>query len=254
MRCDPQAVKACIDFVDITPLPVTYICNVTKGASPVESILLFVQIVFINVLLSGDNAIVIAMASQHLPPSQRKRAIFWGSTAAVLLRCVLTLVAITLLKIPYLQAAGAVLLFIIAVKLLRDAHEGEGHPSGVRKAASLAGAIQTIVAADFVMSLDNVLAIAAIAEGEPLMMLLGIGLSIPMIVWGSQLLGAALRKFPPLVYIGAGLLGYAAGKMLIQDPGLNGLLFHGSATVAEAIPLLSIPFVIVLSLLGRRSV
>ncbi|WP_028561639.1 TerC family protein [Paenibacillus pinihumi] len=218
-----------------------------------ESLVLFIQIVFINVLLSGDNAIVIAMASQHLPPAERKRAIFWGAAAAVGLRCVLTLVAISLLKIPYLQAAGAVLLFIIAVKLLRDAQEGGGHPSGIRKAVSLGTAVQTIVAADFVMSLDNVLAIAAIAEGQPLLILLGIGLSIPMIIWGSQLLGAVLRKFPPLIYIGAGLLGYAAGKMLVHDPGLNHILFHSSHTAAEAIPLLSIPFVIVLSLLKRRT-
>ncbi|MFC3344099.1 TerC family protein [Paenibacillus abyssi] len=212
---------------------------------------IFFQIVFINVLLSGDNAIVIAMASQHLPPIQRKKAIFWGAAAAVGLRCVLTLVAISLLQVPYLQAAGALLLFVIAVKLLRDAQDGTGHPQ-VRSSASLGSAIRTIVAADFVMSLDNVLAIAAVAEGEPLLIVLGIGLSIPMIIWGSQLLGAALRKFPPLIYFGAGLLGYAAGKMLVHDPALDMLFLHGSSTASEAIPLISIPFVIAVSLLRRR--
>ncbi|XEC96842.1 TerC family protein [Paenibacillus tarimensis] len=216
-----------------------------------ESLLIFMEIVFINILLSGDNAIVIAMASQHLPPKQRKRAIFWGAIAAVGLRCLLTLIAISLLKVPYLQAAGALLLFMIAVKLLRDAQLGDDHMN-VRRAASLGSAVQTIIAADFIMSLDNVLAIAAVAEGEPLLMLLGIGLSIPMIIWGSQLLGAVLKKFPPLVYLGAALLGFAAGKMLVHDPGLDKLLFHGSPTAAEAIPIIAIPFVIALSWLRRN--
>ncbi|RXZ77137.1 TerC family protein [Paenibacillaceae bacterium] len=215
-----------------------------------ENLILFTQIVFINILLSGDNAIVIAMASQHLPPRARKRAIFWGAAAAVALRCLLTLAAITLLKIPFLQAIGAILLYIIAVKLLRDADTGADY-SGIRKAATLATAIWTIVVADFVMSLDNVLAIAAIAEGEPILILLGIGLSIPMIIWGSQILGNLLHKYPVLVYLGAGLLGYAAGKMLVHDPALTGLLDNPVFPFAVAIPVLSIPLVIAISKLRR---
>ncbi|GBF75447.1 hypothetical protein PA598K_03859 [Paenibacillus sp. 598K] len=215
-----------------------------------ESLIIFVQIMFINLLLSGDNALVIAMASQHLPARERKRAILWGTFCAIGLRCAMTLVAISLLQIPYLQAAGAILLFIIAVQLLLGTEHG-GERQG-QVSATLAGAVWTIVAADFVMSLDNVLAIAAVAEGEALLILLGIALSIPIIIWGSQLLSGALRRLPSLVYLGAGLLGYAAGKMLVHDPGLDRLLFHGSETALQAIPLISIPFVISLALLWRR--
>ncbi|WP_181438809.1 TerC family protein [Paenibacillus sambharensis] len=217
-----------------------------------DSLLIFVQIMLINILLSGDNAVVIAMASQHLPPRQRQRAIWWGAAAAVGLRCVLTLVAVTLLQVPYLQAAGAVLLFMIAVKLLLDSGSGEGGHA-VRKSDTLVMAVWTIVAADFVMSLDNVLAIAAVAEGDPVLIMLGIVLSIPLIIWGSQLIGSMLARMPQLIYLGAGLLGFAGGKMLVHDRGLQDVLFHGSRTAAEAIPLLSVPLVIVLYLLCRRA-
>ncbi|ACT02550.1 TerC family protein [Paenibacillus sp. JDR-2] len=220
-----------------------------------DSVLTFLQIVLINLLLSGDNAVVIAMASQQLPPKERKRAVWWGALAAVGLRCLLTLAAISLLQIPYLQAIGSLLLLYIAAKLLSDAgQEGEGDlhmPS--RKSKSLSQAVRTIVAADFIMSLDNVLAIAAVADGDTVLILLGIALSIPMIIWGSQILGTLLHKFPPLVYIGAGLLGYAAGGMLVHDPGMDALLFNGSRTAAEAIPLLCIPFVVIIGLLKRRT-
>lgn len=216
-----------------------------------DSVFIFLQIVLINVLLSGDNAIVIAMASGQLPPHQRKRAIWWGTLAAVGLRILITLVAIKLLQIPYLQAAGALLLLYIAVKLLADA--GSGHEGqAVKRAGTLGQAIWTIVAADFIMSLDNVLAIAAVADGDLVLILLGIAISIPMIIWGSQMLGALLQKLPALSYIGAALLGYAAGDMLMHDPGLNSLLFHGSKVLAEAIPLLCIPLVIALATVRRK--
>ncbi|WP_246070638.1 TerC family protein [Paenibacillus kobensis] len=218
-----------------------------------DSLLVFMQIVLINMLLSGDNAVVIAMASNGLPPAQRKRAVWWGSAVAVVLRCVLTAVAVALLQIPFLQAVGAMLLGLIAVKLFRDAYNGEeagGALASPRK-ATLVAAIQTIVAADFIMSLDNVLAIAAIADGEPVLLVLGIVASIPIIIWGSHFVGALLRKFPPLVYVGAALLGYAAGEMLVSDPGLNDWLFHGSSAVHEAIPLFCVPAVIIAGLLSR---
>ncbi|WP_424768265.1 TerC family protein [Paenibacillus sp. sgz302251] len=218
-----------------------------------DSIFIFIQIVLINVLLSGDNAIVIAMASSQLPPEQRKRAIWWGALAAVGLRCILTVVAISLLEIPYLQAAGALLLFYIAVKLLTEAGEQPG-AHHVKKAKTIGQAIWTIVVADFVMSLDNVLAIAAVANGDMALILLGIALSIPMIIWGSQLLGSLLQRLPALSYIGAALLAYAAGEMLMHDPGFNQLLFQGSKTLAEAIPLLCVPLVIVIAILRKKAV
>ncbi|MFC4778494.1 TerC family protein [Paenibacillus sp. GCM10023252] len=217
-----------------------------------DNLLLFLQILLINVLLSGDNAIVIAMASQQLPPEQRKRAVWWGAAAAVGLRCLLTLAAISLLQVPYLQAVGAVLLLYIAVKLLADAGVGDSSHI-VGKPRSLSHAVRTIIAADFIMSLDNVLAIAAVAEGEPVLILLGIGLSIPMIIWGSQMLGVLLGRFPFFIYIGAGLLGYAAGEMLVSDPGLHRLILHGWEPWFDAIPLLGIPFVIIAGLLKRRN-
>ncbi|MFD0715111.1 TerC family protein [Paenibacillus sp. GCM10027626] len=219
-----------------------------------ESLFVFMQIVFINVLLSGDNAVVIAMASQQLPQEQRRKAIWWGAGAAVGLRCVLTLVAISLLKIPYLQAAGSLLLFIIAIKLIMDASgpQAETRGENATRSYTVQQAIRTIIAADFIMSLDNVLAIAAVAKGEPIMMLLGIAISIPMIIWGSQMLSRLLQKFPSLVYLGGGLLGYAAGGMLINDPGIVRLLAPYLPTLKEAVPLLCIPFVIIVALLRLR--
>ncbi|WP_211231473.1 TerC family protein [Paenibacillus harenae] len=216
-----------------------------------DSVIIFIQIILINVLLSGDNAIVIAMASSHLPREQRKKAVWWGALAAVALRCALTVAAISLLQVPYLQAIGALLLFYIAVKLLADAGGHSGRQS-VKKAQTIGQAIWTIVVADFVMSLDNVLAIAAVAEGDIVLILLGIALSIPMIIWGSHLLGSLLQRFPALSYIGAALLAYAAGEMLMNDPGLDKLLFHSSKTLAEAIPLLSVPLVIALAIIKRK--
>lgn len=218
-----------------------------------DGIFIFIEIILINVLLSGDNAIVIAMASQKLPPNQRKRAVWWGAFAAVGLRCLLTLIAIKLLQIPYLQAIGALLLFFIAVKLLADAG-GQHDMHTIRKANTIGQAIWTIVVADFIMSLDNVLAIAAVANGDPILIMLGIALSIPMIIWGSQMLGTLLHKFPALSYIGAALLAYAAGEMLMHDPGLDKLLFHGSKTLAEAIPLLCIPLVIALAVMRKKPI
>ena len=216
----------------------------------VDSILIFIEIVLINVLLSGDNAIVIAMASQHLPPKQRKLAMWWGAFAAVALRCVLTIGALQLLQIPFLQAFGALLLLYIAVKLLpMSSSHSEMH---VTRSRSLRQAVWTIFAADFVMSLDNVLAIAAVAGGDVVLIVLGIALSIPMIIWGSQLLGALLRKFPLLTYIGAALLAYTAGDMFMHDRGLNELLFHNSKALADLIPLLCIPLVIAISVMRRK--
>lgn len=218
-----------------------------------DSVLIFLQIALINVLLSGDNAIVIAMASQHLPSKQRQKAIWWGAFTAIVLRCLLTVVALQLLQIPYLQAVGAILLLYIAIKLLRDAGTvPDAHQ--VKRTSTLGHAIWTIVTADFIMSLDNVLAIAAVAGGDLVLILLGIALSIPMIIWGSQLLGSLLSKFPALAYIGAGLLAFAAGEMLMKDPGLHAAVFHGNQTLDQLIPLLCVPFVVILAILKKRAV
>lgn len=176
-------------------------------------LLLFLQIMLINIVLSGDNAVVIALASKNLPLNQRKQAIWWGAFGAIGLRVVLTVVAVYILEVPFIQTIGSLLLLWIAVKLLID-EEGE---TNVREASTLGKAILTIIVADFVMSLDNVLAIAAKAEGQIGVIILGIGLSVPIIIWGSTMVVNLLKRFPILVYLGAGILGYTAGEMFIAD-------------------------------------
>ncbi|KPV61194.1 membrane protein [Paenibacillus sp. A3] len=175
--------------------------------------ILFLQIMLINIVLSGDNAVVIALASKNLPLHQRKQAIWWGAFGAIALRVVLTVIAVYILKVPFIQALGSVLLLWIAIKLLID----EEDHSDVKQAATLGKAVSTIILADFVMSLDNVLAIAAKAKGEVGVIILGIGLSIPIIVWGSTLVVNLLKRYPIFVYLGAGILGYTAGEMFIAD-------------------------------------
>jgi YjbE family integral membrane protein len=167
----------------------------------------------INIVLSGDNAVVIALASKNLPIEQRKKAIWWGAFGAIALRLVLTIVAVQLLDLPYIQAGGSLLLLWIAIKLLTD-DEGE---TQIREASTLGKAIWTIILADFVMSLDNVLAIAAKADNNILVIILGIGLSIPIIIWGSTLVMKLLHKYPIFVYLGAGILGYTAGEMFVKE-------------------------------------
>jgi YjbE family integral membrane protein len=181
---------------------------------------LFIQIMIINIVLSGDNAVVIAMASRKLPPAQRNKAIWWGAFGAIGLRVVLTVVAVLLLTIPYIQALGSILLLYIAVKLLID---DEGH-ADIREASTLSKAIRTIIMADFIMSLDNVLAIAAKAENDYAVIILGIGLSVPIIIWGSTMVMKLLHRFPIMVYLGAGILGYTGGEMLVKDPMMVELL------------------------------
>ncbi|EES72459.1 TerC family protein [Paenibacillus sp. MB22_1] len=197
-----------------------------------EHLLLLSEILIINLVLSGDNAVVIAMASKNLPLKQRKRAVWWGALGAVLLRCVLTWVAVLLLKIPFIHAAGGVLLAAIAVKLLLPQEEH----SRVAGASSLWKAVQTILAADFIMSLDNVLAIAALAEGDVSILVIGIAISIPIVVWGSNLIADWLQRLPLLVYAGAGILGYTAGEMLLQDPQLGPALAAAAPALARVVP------------------
>ena len=177
------------------------------------------SIIFTNIILSGDNAVVIALASRNLPPEQQKKAIFWGSAAAIILRVVLTITAVQLLSMPYLKLVGAILLVYIGVQLLtegddEDEMDGQSH---------IWGAIRTILIADLVMSLDNVVAVAAAAQKGPeearlLLLVIGLGLSIPLIIFGSTLLLKVMERFPIIITIGAALLGYLAGSMVVEDP------------------------------------
>jgi YjbE family integral membrane protein len=211
-------------------------------------ILLFLQIMLINLVLSGDNAIVIALASRNLPKEDRRRAIWWGAFGAVMLRIALTVIAVTLLGMPYIKIGGGLLLLYIAVKLLMD---GGGH-NEVREAATLPKAVVIIIAADFIMSLDNVLAVAAAADNNFNAVIIGIALSIPLIIWGSSLVTRLLQRFPILVQIGAAILGYTAGEMLVTDKVLAPLLVP-EGSVVTYLPYVLAVFVIVVGLLLARS-
>jgi YjbE family integral membrane protein len=176
------------------------------------------QIIGVNIVLSGDNAVVIALAARSLPPEQQKKAVAWGSGAAVVMRIVLTVVAVKLLALPYLKLVGAVLLLWIALQLLlpEDEHEGEAKASG-----NLAAAIKTILIADLVMSLDNVIAVAAAAKGSMVLLIAGLAISIPLVVFASTLLLTLMGRFPIIITIGAALLGWVAGEMAISDPAVK---------------------------------
>ena len=175
------------------------------------------SIIIINIVISGDNAVVIAMATLRLEPKQRKKAIFWGTFGAVGLRVALTAIAAVLLTVPYIQAVGGLLLTWIAVKLLAEDESGEDKEAP----GSMAEAIRTIIIADFLMSLDNVLAVAGASGGNLPLLIIGLILSIPLVVWGSTFLSQLMRKWPWLVGLGAGLLGFTAGEMLLKEPYLK---------------------------------
>ena len=187
-----------------------------------------VQIMLVNVVLSGDNAVVIALAARNLPAHHKRQAVLWGSGGAIVLRVLLTIVAVQLLKIPCLQALGGLLLVWIAIQLLVDGGEGEGaHPAD----QGLVGAVKTILIADVVMSLDNTLAIAGVARGDWTLLIAGLGLSIPLIVLGSTLIMKIMGRFPIVVYLGAALIAWTAGEMIDSDLAVQPYLpasFHGS--------------------------
>jgi YjbE family integral membrane protein len=177
------------------------------------------KIIWVNILLSGDNAVVIAMAARSLPAAQRNKAIIAGSAAAIVLRVLLTVFAVQLLQFPYLKVIGALLLFWIGVQLLLPEDE---HEDGIRSSEHLWAAIRTILVADLVMSVDNVLAVAAAADSGPaesrlLLLIVGLGLSIPLIIFGSQLLLGVMSRYPVIITLGAALLGFVAGEMLVSD-------------------------------------
>ena len=173
------------------------------------------QIILINIVLSGDNAVVIALAARSLPPRQQKQAILWGSGAAVVMRIMLTIVAVELLRLPFLKIAGGLLLLWIAVQLMLPEEEGEG---GSSAGIGFWAAMRTILIADLVMSLDNVIAVAAAAKGSLTLLVLGLAISIPLVIFGSTLLLKVMERYPIIITIGAALLGWVAGEMFITDP------------------------------------
>ena len=168
------------------------------------------KIIGVNIVLSGDNAVVIALAARGLPPHQQKKAIFWGSGAAIILRIVLTIFAVKLLALPWLKIIGALLLFWIGIKLLVPEDEDD---DGIKSHGHLGAAIKTILIADLVMSVDNVIAVAAAAKDDILLLTLGLAISIPLIIFASTLLLKLMDRFPIIITIGAALIGWVAGEM-----------------------------------------
>jgi YjbE family integral membrane protein len=175
------------------------------------------KIIGVNLILSGDNAVVIALAARSLPQRQQKAAVLWGSGAAVLMRIVLTIFAVALLTLPWLKLIGSLLLFWIGIKLLIPEDEGEN----VSASDNLIAAIKTILIADLVMSIDNVIAVAAAAQGSYTLLILGLAISIPLVIFGSTLLLHLMERWPVIITIGGGLLGFVAGEMLVTDPALH---------------------------------
>ena len=173
------------------------------------------KIIMIDLLLSGDNAVVIALACRNLPQAQRKKGIIYGVGGAIGLRIVLTFFAVSLLALPYLKLVGALLLLWIGVKLILP--EEDHNTDNIKADTRLLGAIKTIIIADFVMSLDNVLGVAAAAKGNVPLLVFGLLISIPMIAWSSQLVLKLIDRFPFIIYAGGALLGYVAGEMLVGE-------------------------------------
>ena len=178
-----------------------------------------VKIVWINIILSGDNAVVIALAARSLPPHQQKKAVFWGSGAAVVLRIVLTVVAAKLLELSFLQIIGGCLLLWIGYQLLGSDEDDAGE---AKTYGSLMAAVRTILLADLVMSLDNVIAVAAAAHGSILLLVLGLAVSIPLVIFGSTLMIKLMERFPVIVLLGAALIGWVGGETIANDTALHG--------------------------------
>src|SRR6476661_3274820 len=176
------------------------------------------KIIGVNIILSGDNAVVIALAARSLPAKQQKQAILWGAGAAVVLRIILTIFAVALLTLPWLKIVGSLLLFWIGVKLLIP----EDDDDEVQASDQLLAAIKTILVADLVMSLDNVIAVAAAAGGSYTLLILGLAISIPLVIFGATLLIKLMERFPIIITLGAGLIGWVAGEMLVADGALKG--------------------------------
>jgi YjbE family integral membrane protein len=206
------------------------------------------SIIIIDLVVSGDNAMVIALASRRLPEEQKKKAILWGTAGAVALRVILTVAAVKLLQVPLLQAIGGLFLIWVAVKLLVDNAEDEAN---IKEGRTFGEAIRTIILADLVLSMDNIFAVAAAGKEHVSLVLIGLAISIPIIIWGSQVILKLINRFPILIYIGAGVLGWTAGSMLIEDRLISN--FVHSKVLDWAVPtVVTIAVVVLGKWLGNR--
>ncbi|MGG3736931.1 TerC family protein [Aeribacillus pallidus] len=201
------------------------------------------KVIMVDLILSGDNAVVIALAARNIPAEHQKKAIFWGTFGAIVLRLIFAAIIVWLLRIPLISAIGGILLVRIAYNLL--AGKDKEHKAG---GTTVASAVKTIIIADAVMSLDNVLALAGVAHGF-LPILIGILISIPIIIWGSQLILRVMEKFPIIIYAGAGLLAYTAGEMIVGDQKVDEFL-HSIAPNLKQIIHVGLPIALVIIVVG----
>lgn len=199
------------------------------------------SIIVLDLVLAGDNAVVIALASRNLPTELRNKAIYIGTVGAILIRTIMTLFAVWLLTVPYLQAIGGLILIPVAYKLLKQEDEGEH----IESSTSFWGAIKTIIIADAVMGVDNVLAIAGAAQGNFILVVLGLIISVPIVIFGSKWIGSLMIKYPILIYVGSGILTWTAGTMVMHDKIVGTYLTNFSGLMS-----IGFPFVITVAVLG----
>ena len=190
------------------------------------------SIIVIDLVLAGDNAVVIAMASNQLPVHLRKRAIYVGTAGAILIRLIMTFFAVQLLSVPYLQALGGLVLLPIAVKLMKPS----GGKEHIEAAETFAGAVKTIIIADAAMGIDNVIAIAGASHGDFLLVVLGLIISVPIVVGGSQLIGSLMERFPVLVVLGTAILGWTGGTMIVHDRTIGIMLLEAAPQAEYLLP------------------
>lgn len=200
------------------------------------------SIIMIDIVLGGDNAILIALATRKLPKKQRKKAIFWAVFGAIGIRAFLTAIAVYVLKVPYIQLIGGVLLIWIAYKLLVDEEKADGVESG----KNTFEAIKTIVIADLLMGVDNVLAVAGAAHGSVLLVVLGLLISIPIIVWGSNIILHFIERFPIIVFIGGAVIAWTAGSMIVEDNFIHENVIIQLPALEIIIPVIITGFVILI--------
>jgi YjbE family integral membrane protein len=200
------------------------------------------EIVVINILLSGDNAVVIALACRNLPPRQRRWGVFWGAIGAIVLRIILTFFAVSLLQLSYLKIVGGALLVWIGVKLIAE-EDGEGGHD-VQGSDRMLAAIRTVVIADLVMSIDNVLGVAAAARGNLLLLIFGLVVSVPLVIGGAQLIMRLIERFPVLIVAGGVLLGFIAGELIVDDSAIVDWIHAHATWLTWAAPVIGIALVV----------
>ena len=190
------------------------------------------SIIILDLVLAGDNAVVIAMASNRLPGHLRKRAIYVGTAGAIVIRLVMTFFAVQLLSVPYLQALGGLVLLPIAVKLMKPS----GSAEHIDAADTFVGAVKTIIIADAAMGIDNVIAIAGASHGDFLLVVLGLIISIPIVVGGSQLIGTLMERYPVLVVVGTAILGWTGGAMIVHDRTIGVMILEAAPQAETLLP------------------